>query len=271
VQTQPDIKSGATLREIVRYEGDIAKVAEAIRSDPRYKIQPFRFSTTPDQSIVCLDRSSWQDLAAQFFKSYEWEHDPDHCRIIAWTNKNVNGFNQAMRKLVYGAVPEFIEGELLIAKSPLFRRIGDDWSVYADNREEFLVMETPTLAPIGAPSNPLLAWELKVLTSQGAEKTLCVLEAESAVRRNKDLQALAKEANEESDYGKRKRCWARYYDMKKRFDDVTHAMALTTHSAQGSSLEHVFLFAADMGRCTERQQLLYTALTRAKTRCYVCQ
>ena len=48
------------------------------------------------------------------------------------------------------------------------------------------------------------------------------------------------------------------------FDDVGYAYALTTHKAQGSTIDYVFLDVNDMKRCSARAQLLYTALTRAK-------
>ena len=48
------------------------------------------------------------------------------------------------------------------------------------------------------------------------------------------------------------------------FDDVGYAYALTTHKAQGSTIDYVFLDVNDMRGCSDRQKLLYTAITRAK-------
>ncbi len=49
------------------------------------------------------------------------------------------------------------------------------------------------------------------------------------------------------------------------FDDVVYAYALTTHKAQGSTINYVFLDIEDMKGCSDRQKLLYTALTRTRT------
>ena len=286
VMTDPRIKTGATLQEIVRYEGDIAKVAEAIRINDRYKSHIFRFTTTPDQSIIVLDKATWLDSAATIFDSVEWMDNPDYCRIIAWKNESVNNFNKAMRRMIYGEVPEFIKSELLIAKSPLFRFIETGKSerkakvTYANNREEFTVIDTAL-----ANEGDLTYWVLKVLDSQELTKELNVLTFDSLAKHNKRLDSIKKEANELTKQIKleknekekqqmdtlRRQRWGYYFSLKERWDDVTYAMALTAHSAQGSSLDHVFLFASEMGRCNERQQILYTSLTRTKTRCYVCQ
>ena len=55
------------------------------------------------------------------------------------------------------------------------------------------------------------------------------------------------------------------------FDDVGYAYALTTHKAQGSTIDYVFLDVNDMKGCSERQKLLYTALTRAKQQALIPQ
>ena len=47
--------------------------------------------------------------------------------------------------------------------------------------------------------------------------------------------------------------------------------ALTTHKAQGSTIDYVFLDLADMRGCSARAQLQYTALTRARTQVLIPQ
>jgi ATP-dependent exoDNAse (exonuclease V) alpha subunit len=91
--------------------------------------------------------------------------------------------------------------------------------------------------------------------------------------RQKKKKEVAKEAKQLKENGDRRyrEKWKVFFDMEKRFDNVTHALCLTAHSAQGSSIDNVFLYAREMKYCGEKQQILYTSLTRAKTRCYVCQ
>lgn len=58
-------------------------------------------------------------------------------------------------------------------------------------------------------------------------------------------------------------------NLSKRFDRISFAYALTTHKAQGSSIEYTFIDYNDLYRCQDRQKILYTALTRAKQRAFV--
>ena len=71
VATHEYIQHEATLSSIVRYDGDIARVAEEIRSpkglaerhDRVYNQQLYPFQTTSDKTITCLNRDDWLKCA----------------------------------------------------------------------------------------------------------------------------------------------------------------------------------------------------------------
>ena len=63
VATHEYIQHEATLSSIVRYDGDIAHVAEEIRSDRVYNQQLYPFQTTSDKTITCLSRDDWLKCA----------------------------------------------------------------------------------------------------------------------------------------------------------------------------------------------------------------
>ena len=71
------IQNEATLNSIVRYNGDIARVAEEIRSDRIYNSSLYPFQTTPDKTITCLNRSDWLKNAIAYFKSDSYIENPD--------------------------------------------------------------------------------------------------------------------------------------------------------------------------------------------------
>ena len=48
-----------------------------------------------------------------------------------------------------------------------------------------------------------------------------------------------------------------------------HFVSHKTHKAQGSSIDRVFLDAENMKYCPDLQKMLYTALTRTKTRAFI--
>ena len=47
--------------------------------------------------------------------------------------------------------------------------------------------------------------------------------------------------------------------------------AITTHKAQGSSINYIFPDIADMRPCPDLQKILYTALTRARIQAFIPQ
>ncbi|MDJ0679822.1 MAG: helicase C-terminal domain-containing protein [Xenococcaceae cyanobacterium MO_167.B52] len=49
------------------------------------------------------------------------------------------------------------------------------------------------------------------------------------------------------------------------------AYAITTHKAQGSSIDYCFVDVADMRHCPDLQKILYTALTRATKTAFIPQ
>ena len=77
VATHEYIQYEATLSSIVRYDGDIARVAEEIRSDRVYNQQLYPFQTTSDETITCLNRDDWLKCAIAYFKSDSYIENPD--------------------------------------------------------------------------------------------------------------------------------------------------------------------------------------------------
>ena len=67
VATHEYINHEATLNSVVRYDGDIAKVAEEIRSNRIYNKSLYSFKTTRDKTITCLARKDWLEKAIAFF------------------------------------------------------------------------------------------------------------------------------------------------------------------------------------------------------------
>ena len=77
IATHEYIQNEATLSSIVRYDGDIAKVAESIRSNRIYNQQLYPFQTTSDKTITCLSRNDWLKCAISYFKSDLYIENPD--------------------------------------------------------------------------------------------------------------------------------------------------------------------------------------------------
>lgn len=99
---------------------------------------------------------------------------------------------------------------------------------------------------------------VSVVTDSGTPFELSVLTTESEQFRSEKIK-----------YYVEKKQWNYYFDLSRMFDDVTYAYALTVHKAQGSGIDHVFLDTEDLKYCPDLQKMLYTALTRTKTRVFI--
>ena len=266
VATSNLINQDAKLSQVVRYEGELARVAEAIRSDPKYSRVIYPFTTTSDLTIVCLPQAEWLERAISLFKSEEYQANSDRVRFLAWRNKTVNSLNKFVRSQLWGEdVPPYVPGDRLIARKPLFRpRPGakgkNKWGILINNSEECQVIEVGQLSELVFHKQTYQYWQVRVQPEIGKPQTLSILHENSLKLYTEQIKYLAS-----------KKQWSYYFDLSRMFDDVGYAYALTTHKAQGSTIDYVFLDVNDMRGCSQRHSLLYTALTRAKKQALTCR
>ena len=266
VAKSPLIERDATLTSVVRYDGHLARVAEAIRSNPKYSRVIYPFSSTSDKTILCVPQDRWRDRAISLFESQEYKLDPDYVRFLAWRNKTVHSLNSFVRSKLWGEdAPPYIPGDILIARKPLFRpKAGakgrNKWRILINSSEECRVTEAGRLSELLFQNQIYQYWQVQVEPENGKPQTLSILTEDS-------LKLHAQQVK----YFVSKKQWNHYFDLSRMFDDVGYAYALTTHKAQGSTIDYVFLDVADMTGCSDRQKLLYTALTRAKKQALIAQ
>ncbi len=198
--------------------------------------------------------------AIALFESPEFKENPQQIRFLAWRNKTVESLNNFVRSQLWGEdAPLYVPGDRLIARRPLFRpkpgaKGKNKWGIIINNSEEAQVTQTGELCQLSFRRQIYQYWKVEVQPDMGKPLTLCILHADSKELHQSQIQ-----------YFISTKQWSNYYDLSRMFDDITYAYALTTHKAQGSTINYVFLDVKDMRWCGERQKLLYTALTRAKT------
>ena len=264
IATHEYIQNEATLSSIVRYDGDIAKVAEEIRSDHIFNSSLYPFQTTPDKTITCLNRDDWLKSAIAYFKSDSYIENPDHVRFLVWRNKTAASLNDYVRSQLWGEdVPNYVPGDRLIAKIPVFRRVPggrgkNKWQIVMNNSEECEITGDAILK-ISKPTK-WEYWLVPAKTDDGLKLDLRILTPESEQLRQEHMQEL-----------REKKRWRQYYDTLKSFDNLPYAYAITTHKAQGSSINYIFPDIADMRPCPDLQKILYTALTRARIQAFIPQ
>ncbi|MEL7418574.1 MAG: AAA family ATPase [Cyanobacteria bacterium J06555_3] len=258
------IEDTAVLDQVVRYEGEIAVVAEQIRSQEQFTRRMYPFQTSEDQTIVCQPRQEWLETVTEYFQADERQTNPDFARLLVWRNKTAGNANRYVRSRLWGKdAPIFVPGDRLIARKPLFRiRPGqkgkNKWGVLINNSEECSVIDQPTIKQLSFDKVAYQYRSVPVKTDAGFEVNLSVLTEQGERLRDEMIQ----------DYVAKKQ-WNKYFDLSRTFDDVTYAYSLTVHKAQGSSIDYVFLDTEDMQGCPDLQKMLYTALTRAKRRVYI--
>jgi hypothetical protein len=263
------LKYNSTLSEVVRYDGEIGKAAEEIRSNQAYNGILYPFQTTLDKTITCLNNRQYEQVLKEYFLSDNFTQDSDYIRIIAYRNITCSYHNQNIRKVIYGDnIKPYNIGDILISKSPLFRKSLNKkgktiWKIIINNSEEMKVTGNYNYSEETIDQINFGFYEVPVITLDGLQSTIRILTPDSKERYDQHLKKIGNRAKDNGSL------WESFYDLKKLFDDVTFAYCLTAHKSQGSSIENVILDLSDLGRCRDKQQIIYTALTRAKQKAFI--
>lgn len=73
------------------------------------------------QGVWWVNQHEWLHHLISAFKSEGFQKDADHVRVLAWTNQVCDWLNDYIRSGIYEAHADpFVEGELLIAREPIF-------------------------------------------------------------------------------------------------------------------------------------------------------
>jgi energy-coupling factor transporter ATP-binding protein EcfA2 len=198
----------------------------------------------------------------------EFTSNPDCFRILCWTNKQVNYYNQALREQVYGqTAPRFISGERLITKKPVMAPDGK--TVILPTSTEFTIKEVETSQHYG-----YRVWLLKIVTDDGLFRQIFVLHESENKRYQAELKEKLKSAKRSGFL------WRKYYWFKDDiFAEIDNCFALTIHNSQGSTFDEVGLDINDIltrllvgkemsskQKLKEYHRLLYVGTSRCRQR-----
>lgn len=202
------------------------------------------FSFTPDRHhIQYLDRDAFEDEILKEFNRPDWSH---HCsKVLAWTNKTVVNYNNAIRNHVKGE-PELKEGDFAVVNS--YIRAGKqsfktDQVVYISRKREKEEnngvnghwYELDKKAMVFCPDSLVTKKaRLKQARADGEMELVRIIEDE----------------------------WA----------DLRAAYACTINKSQGSTYDKVFIDLDDVKKCNSGNQIarmLYVAVSRARHNVYL--
>lgn len=198
-----------------------------------------------DHDVVLIDGLDFQSLTDTMFTSDTYRNDPNHCKIIGWSNTKVQEYNAYVRKLWTSTTP-YVTGEYVVANSVV---ISGNQTLASNESVKRILAASPPYDMYGVTCQSLGFDFGTVIVPLDFDKA----------------KKLIKSAADAKD-------WQLYFQLKEEFCDFRPNHALTTHKAQGSTYENVFLDLTDIGRNTrntEIARLMYVAVTRASKKLYL--
>ena len=250
-----------SLKKIVRQAADnpIIEYASQIRSVLDGKPYP---KLPESDYIKKVDQSDFMTTVQDFYNSAAYQADPDHCRVLAWTNKTVIAWNRHIRQMLLGPDArkyEYVPGERLVSNKPVL--FGEQ--VVIPNEATVTVENAEPGSMYG-----LHGHFLDVDFDGSVFKRLFVPRDHSAMRANGHKFA-NKAKSEERKYGphseQKTEAWKKFFEYQDRMCDFRSGYASTIHKAQGSTYQHAIIHGADISRATGHMlaRLMYVAVTRA--------
>lgn len=223
--------------------------------------------------------SNEQDRITEIFDKYficeEFKKDADHAKIIAWTNKAVDRYNDKIRGMIYGEGCKKVElGEKLIANTPIF---DNEETIIFQTSDEFEIVETAVKTDniMGQEINyyGTTVEYMNYFTGQRMKKFINILHEDSELVFKQLLNKLSRMAKGFTPGTEMaKKGWVAFFKLKRVFADVKYAYAVTAHKSQGSTYKNVILIESDINfnkRVIERNRIKYTAASRPSENLYI--
>lgn len=271
---------GYLLTETVRYEGDLARVAESwrdplasalLKSGSEIKVhvvsvrKPLPIDETMDGSIIRFKKLEWLN---HFVAATKYSIETDNlygCRILTFTNKCADKWNAWVHSELWDNDLPYQIGDRLVAKKPLFRAdpVSGKMGIVAPNSIDLIICGEYLIEEVCIEGCFLHYFSIPTITDDGLRFQAWILTEDSRKKRDARLNEIATEAKTLSGRD-RSFAWRRYYDLQQTFDDLTYSYAITTHKSQGSTYDAVYPDIANMSQCPEKMRIIYTGITRSK-------
>ena len=241
-----------------------------------------------------------REIFLNYFDTLAFNADPDHAKVIAWTNKTVDWANREIRLLINKAdtLPKIVENEKLLMEEPLMiREKGEKEAkvAIAKNMDIMAVnirVEDITLGYWLLPSNPternkailehgeakfrknitLKAYKCVLIDEEGKQYPVNIIHEESEEAFQEIRGAMKTQALKCQDKFEQLEMWRQYYKIAENFAWVAYNYAITAHKSQGSTYQYVISMEWDIEQnrdLSERNRIRYVAATRPKQKLWV--
>jgi len=285
----------ATLDKIMRQaEGNpIIKIATSIRLSPTNTTaisKRFPDDIIPDDTCGYFNLQNNHDWLLHtlhhVFTSEQFKNNHNFAKLLCWRNDTVNAYNKIIRRFIYPnqKLRRVEVGEKLVTKSPIVDSFTEQTKI--PNATELTVLEVTkstesvqfgifdlSMFNLGSTIEvPFYYTKVAYTTLSGKQvetiKVLTDLGFKTMTEVMNKLKKVAIQMSKAKD-DTAKSVWRDYYKLERLFANVGYNYAITTHLAQGSTYENVIIHEQDLranSKISERNRLLYTAITRAAKR-----
>ncbi|MEA2037094.1 MAG: AAA family ATPase, partial [Nanoarchaeota archaeon] len=220
------------------------------------------------EGIHVLDREEFYKRFVSKYIDYT-AGDDVNCPLCCFTNAASIKYNDLIRKatnMLSDQLLPYYPNERMISNSSVIR----DGKIALNNNEECnIISYSPTTISCGRCE--LLVYEVRLKRINRPKKGSAITTvycAQSDENKKTYMKALKNRVKNPNDYF----FWNDYYDEMSSIADLRLPFAGTTHKAQGSTFESIFVDKKNIDTCKSpitRAKLMYVALTRSKKDTYI--
>ena len=276
------------LKEVVRHQGPVLKLAKIIRDGQIPCQQPpiLPIISSKKGNVGILDRNNWLEKAQSALRSSSLENDHDRARILCYTNRIVDNLVPYARRAIHGDMADqyqVLPGEVLISRKTVMvnaslseDELGEEPGILISSNREMVVEDViPNsfdLASLGIDldfkiSLPIIETQIAKVNCDQKELSLRLMpQIGSKSRFDLDL-SLNELSNQARERGKKNSSslWKLFFFIRDSFASLGPASVLTIHRSQGSTFGEVFI-TSDVFWPKDlefRKRLVYVAVSRA--------
>ena len=274
----------AELTQVVRHGGPVLRLATGLRSGALPSGQPpvLRPFSGCEGAVGFMGRSEWLQQAEAALRVAMERDQPDHARLLCFTNRSLEQLVPIARRAMHGALADqlpVLPGEVLMSRKAVMAPAcaqgihnGEEPDIVLNTNREMVVRDVEPaqcdLADYGIASAPVIDTYLVTVETADQQLTLRLLPPLRSPPRDQ-LEVVLRELGQQARGAgaqDRKLLWRRFFLVRDAFAALGPAAVLTIHRSQGSSFSQVFI-DGDVFQTRDaviRQQLLYVAVTRAR-------
>lgn len=274
------------LTKVYRQKGDnpILDVLEELRHNP---INSFKEIRSENGSLIIYHK--WRDFlnnSIDLFKESVKTENTEIIKLLAYTNKRVEAFNQVIRGQIFNSPDEYCVGEILMGyDSCVYKTSSIDFDVI--NSEEYVVRDImPGKLNLGGMEFDGYYLYLHPINSEYFDGEIFVISRNTPKEKFNKLayyiESLRLVARSIKNKQKAAKAWREYFEVMECFatpidliydgrtvrkKTLDYGYCLSVHKSQGSNYDNVLVDMGNLFICKNREelrQLQYVAMSRTR-------